>query len=264
MLLCDNKNIKAGNLGTPSKIAKFMGVKAVRDITAEMQSRVDEFFVHLATGEFDDVLMQWSGLNKTVPSVITVEAIKGVIHACLRQMLRKLARMSWMYFCLSARHMFHTHHCFTRRVSGIPCCFVGHPRVPPIPPLQHHTVYVMAKRDEDEAITLKRPKKADDVTALAVALYDSVKLLPWYTSVVLGMQPQPDPVDPMLVDDDAIPVIPAASGFDAVRSARSVYGSYLPGDATDDRNWMETKGGARSVLSEYNKMNIHYYIQKGR
>ena len=94
MLLCDNKNIKAGNLGTLSKIAKFMGVKSVRDVTAEMQSRVDAFFVLLARGDFDGVLMQWAGLNKPVQNELTVAAIKGLLQACMHQMLGKHARVS--------------------------------------------------------------------------------------------------------------------------------------------------------------------------
>jgi hypothetical protein len=122
----------------------------------------------------------------------------------------------------------------------------------------------MAKREEDEALRLKKKQKVvDDVSALAVALFDSVKLLPWYTTVVLGMQPQPDPVEPAVVEDDAIPVVPAAIGFDEEKAARAVYGSYLSGDALDQKNWLETKEEARSVLNEYNKMNVHYYIQKG-
>ena len=158
-------------------------------------------------------------------------------------------------------------------------CLVGHPRVPQTPliilsvlctvsPLPHHTVYVVTKREEDEPAKPKKndkPKKAEDVSALAVALYDSVKLLPWYTTVVLGMQPLPVPVEPAVVADDAIPVVPAAIGFDEVKAARAVYGSYFSGDALEQKNWTETKvEGARSVSSEYNKMNVHYYIQKGR
>ena len=94
MLLCDNKNIKAGNLGTPSKIAKFMGVKQVRDVTAEMQCRVDAFFEQLARGDFDSVLMQWAGLNKPMHNEVTVAAIKGMLQACMHQMLCKHARVS--------------------------------------------------------------------------------------------------------------------------------------------------------------------------
>ena len=86
-ILCDD-NIE-DNLASPDKVAKFMGVKKAADVTPEMQSRVDAFFVQLATGEFDEVLMQWGGLNRQLTSDIKIKDIKEFIATCLGQMSGK-------------------------------------------------------------------------------------------------------------------------------------------------------------------------------
>ena len=117
-------------------------------------------------------------------------------------------------------------------------------------PLPHLTVYVTAKEE-------------DDVTALRVSLFASVKALPWYKTVVLGLQPQLEAKEPA-EPDAAIPVVPEELpfAFDEVASAKEVYGSFLAGDATEEKCW--TSEMAPSVLTEYHMMNIHYYMQKGR
>jgi len=96
-LLCDD-NIE-GNLASPNKVAKFMGVKKASEITAEMQGRVDAFFVQLATGDFDEVLMQWGGLNKTLAADMKLKDLKEFLSACMGQMTGQscMCFVSWLF-----------------------------------------------------------------------------------------------------------------------------------------------------------------------
>lgn len=84
-LLCDQRCPLS--LGIHSKIARFMGVNKVGDLTAEMHAQVAAMFEALAHGFYDDVLMEWGGLNQALPSPPQVEPVKGFIKANLSQML---------------------------------------------------------------------------------------------------------------------------------------------------------------------------------
>ena len=105
----------------------------------------------------------------------------------------------------------------------------------------------------------------EQITGIRDALYASVRALPWYTTHVLSMQPAAVPVEPAEDVDDVPAVFPVGEGFDEVNSARAVYSSFLSCDATEAKNWVDdTNEDKDCVMKEYNKMNIHYYIQRGQ
>ena len=90
--------------------------------------------------------------------------------------------------------------------------------------------------------------------------WPSVTDLTWYKEKVLSMKPaQEAKGEPDGEDEEWAEPCAADSSveYDAVKAAQSVYSRYLEGDAVEGNDW------AAIVLPHYQRMNVHFWLQKG-